>query len=109
MSANLKSDSANSVDEPITIDAVVTQNVTICNSRGLHARAASKFVTVAGKFDAEITVHRDGTTVSGRSIMGLMMLAAGIGCEIELSAEGLEAEEAVSSLVSLVEAKFEED
>jgi phosphocarrier protein HPr len=109
MNATIKPDGIKSVAEPITPGGAITQNVTICNSRGLHARAAAKFVTVAGKFDAEITVHRDGTTVSGRSIMGLMMLAAGIGCEIELSAEGPEAEAAISSLVSLVDAKFEED
>ncbi len=109
MSANVKLGGANSVEEPITTDTAITQKVTICNSRGLHARAAAKFVTVAGTFDAEITVHREGTTVSGRSIMGLMMLAAGIGCEIELSAEGSDADKAVSSLVSLVETKFEED
>ena len=58
---------------------MVTRKVTICNMRGLHARAAAKFVAVAGNFDAEITVQREGTSVSGRSIMGLMMLAAGIG------------------------------
>jgi phosphocarrier protein len=87
----------------------VTQKVTISNMRGLHARAASKFVTVAGGFYADINVCRQGTTVSGRSIMGLMMLAAGIGSEIELSAEGADAREAIASLVSLIEGKFEED
>lgn len=102
-------DVAGSAEEPSTIGPAITQKVTICNIRGLHARAAAKFVTVAGTFDAEITVYREGTTVSGRSILGLMMLAAGIGSEIELSAEGAEAGEALSSLVSLVEAKFEED
>lgn len=102
-------DAAESAKEPNINSPALTQKVTICNTRGLHARAAAKFVTVAGTFDAEITVHRKGTTVSGRSIMGLMMLAAGIGSEIEVSAEGAEASEAISSLVSLVEAKFEED
>jgi phosphocarrier protein HPr len=109
MSGDVNSDGEILVAAPAATDTAITQNVTICNSRGLHARAAAKFVTVAGKFDADITVHRDGTTVSGRSIMGLMMLAAGIGCEIVLSAVGPAAEEAISSLVSLVEAKFEED
>ncbi|MGY9015419.1 MAG: HPr family phosphocarrier protein [Rhodospirillales bacterium] len=102
-------DASNIPDMPKNAAAAITQKVTISNMRGLHARAASKFVTVAGGFDADITVHREGTTVSGRSIMGLMMLAAGIGSEIELSAEGAEATEAIASLVSLVEAKFEED
>ncbi len=90
-------------------DLAITQKVTIGNMRGLHARAASKFVTVAGGFGADITVQRQGTTVSGRSIMGLMMLAAGIGSEIELSAKGADAREAIASLVSLIEGKFEED
>ncbi|MFQ5957935.1 MAG: HPr family phosphocarrier protein [Alphaproteobacteria bacterium] len=88
--------------------AVVRRTVVIENERGLHARAAAKFVQVAGSFDADITVQKDGTVVSGRSIMGLMMLAAGPGCEIELAASGREAEEAIESLARLVAAKFEE-
>lgn len=92
-----------------TNSEAITHKVTIFNVRGLHARAASKFVKVAAGFDAEITVHKEGMTVSGCSIMGLMMLAAGIGAEIELSAEGADANEAIVSLVALVEAKFEED
>ena len=103
---NNTSDSASSSE---TSSKVITHKVTIFNVRGLHARAASKFVKVAAGFDAVITVHREGTTVSGRSIMGLMMLAAGIGAEIELSAKGADANEAIVSLVALVEAKFEED
>ncbi|MDB5495186.1 MAG: ptsH, partial [Phenylobacterium sp.] len=79
------------------------------NERGLHARASAKFVKLAAGFDAEVTVSRDGTTVDARSIMGLMMLAAGPGCCIDIEAEGAEAEAAVTALEQLVSAKFDED
>jgi phosphocarrier protein HPr len=82
---------------------------TICNQRGLHARAAARFVKTAGQFDAEIRVRKNGAEVSGRSIMGLMMLAAAPGSVIELTATGHEAEAAVAALASLVECKFDED
>jgi phosphocarrier protein len=81
---------------------------TICNRRGLHARAAAKFVKLADEFDAEITVAKNGTTVSGRSIMGLMMLAAGIGTCIEVRATGAQADEAVAALAALIEGGFDE-
>jgi len=87
----------------------VTRSVDICNARGLHARASAKFVKLASTFDAEVTVSRDGTTVDARSIMGLMMLAAGPGCQIDIAAEGPEAQPAVDALVELVEARFDED
>jgi phosphocarrier protein HPr len=82
---------------------------TICNQRGLHARAAARFVKTAGQFDAEVRVRKNGAEVSGRSIMGLMMLAATPGSVIELSATGDEAEAAVAALANLVECKFDED
>ena len=71
---------------------IAERTVEIVNERGLHARASAKFVKLAGGFDAEVTVSRDGQTVDARSIMGLMMLAAGPGSTIEISAEGAEAE-----------------
>ena len=83
--------------------------VEIVNERGLHARASAKFVKLAAGFDAEVTVTRDGTTVDARSIMGLMMLAAGIGSTIEIAAEGPEAQPALDALVELVQGKFDED
>ncbi|MEX2009350.1 MAG: HPr family phosphocarrier protein [Dongiaceae bacterium] len=83
--------------------------VTICNERGLHARAAAKFVKLADAFDAEIVVRKGDTTVSGRSIMGLMMLAAGPGCEIELRATGLQAEGVLAAMAELIARKFDED
>ena len=85
------------------------RTVEILNERGLHARASAKFVKLANEFDAEVTVTRDGQTVDARSIMGLMMLAAGPGCHIEISAEGSEAEAAVEALAELVAARFDEE
>ena len=89
--------------------AAVCRIATICNQRGLHARAAARFVKTAGLFNAEVWVRKNGTEVSGRSIMGLMMLAAGPGCSIEIEAEGSEAEAAVAALEQLVSAKFDEE
>jgi phosphocarrier protein HPr len=86
-----------------------TRTVEIVNERGLHARASAKFVKLAGSFDAEVSVTRDGQTVDARSIMGLMMLAAGIGSHIEIAAEGPEAQAAVDALAELVSARFNED
>ncbi len=83
--------------------------VMIGNRLGLHARAAAKFVKTASTFDAEIEVEKAGTTVSGESILGLMMLAAGPGSEIELCAVGPEAQAALDALVSLIEDRFDED
>ena len=82
--------------------------VTIVNVRGLHARAAGKFVKMVGEFDAEVTVAANGAEVSGSSIMGLMMLAVEPGCELELHAMGTAAEGAVAALVELVQNKFDE-
>jgi phosphocarrier protein len=86
-----------------------TAVVTIVNQRGLHARAAAKFVKLAGAFDAEVTVVRNGTEVPGSSILGLMMLAAAPGCELELRARGPAALAAIGALRELVEKKFDED
>ncbi len=83
--------------------------VTIRNRKGLHARASAKFVKCAETFDAQVTVTRDGQSVGGTSIMGLMMLAAGPGSELHLAAEGPEAPEALEALVALVDAGFGED
>ena len=82
--------------------------VIIPNRRGLHARAAAKFVTLAERFGASVDVIRDGQDVSARSIMGLMMLGAGQGAEIEIRAEGWDAKEALDALAALVESGFDE-
>ncbi len=80
----------------------------IQNRLGLHARAAALFVQVAAGFDAAVSVQKDGETVDGKSIMGLMMLAAGKGSTIEVEATGREAEACIQALGELVQAKFRE-
>ncbi len=82
--------------------------LTICNKRGLHARASVKFVQCAEQFDADVHVGKDGQIVGATSIMGLMMLAAGIGSEIHVSATGPQAEEALDAIALLVADKFGE-
>jgi phosphocarrier protein len=85
------------------------RSVEIVNKRGLHARASAKFVKLATEFDAEVRVSRDGQSVDARSIMGLMMLAAGPGCTIDIEAEGPDAGQAVAALAELVAGRFEEE
>ena len=82
---------------------------TISNRRGLHARAAAKFVKLCASFDAQVLVAHRGTEVSGISIMGLMMLAAAMGCSIEIKADGTQAVEVLDALVELIDRKFDED
>lgn len=89
--------------------AAVRRVVTVCNQKGLHARAAAKFVKLAETFDAQITVEKNETRVPGCSIMGLMMLAAGPGCDIGIEASGPQAQQAVDALAQLVASKFDED
>lgn len=88
---------------------VLRQSVRIRNSRGLHARAAAKLVTLAERYSACLSVVRDGQTVPACSIMGLMMLGAGQGSEITIEAEGWDAKEALDAVAGLVEAGFHED
>lgn len=95
-------------EPPPSSPTLVTRTVTIPNARGLHARAAAKFVTLAERYGASVDVVRDGQTVSARSIMGLMMLGAGKGSQLELQADGWDAKEAVDALAALVEAGFNE-
>jgi phosphocarrier protein len=86
----------------------LVRQVTIRNRRGLHARAAAKFVGLAERFSAAVEVVKDGQSVSARSIMGLMLLGAGPGSVIELRADGMDAREAMDRLVALVESGFDE-
>jgi phosphocarrier protein len=81
----------------------------ITNKRGLHARAAAKIVEAASRFQSVITVRRDGQSVDARSIMGLMMLAASTGADVEISAEGTDSKEALTAILALIEAKFGEE
>lgn len=83
--------------------------VEITNSRGLHARAAARFVRLAETFDADISVEKDGSDVPGTSIMGLMMLAAALGSRITISTSGVDAQVALDALVALVSDGFGEE
>ena len=85
-----------------------TRKFAIVNKLGLHARAASKFVTIAAQYEADIRVAKDGREVSGKSIMGVMMLAAARGSRIQVSAEGSDAEAALDALEELVRERFGE-
>ena len=90
-------------------DAQQTVKARIQNQKGLHARAAAKFVKVANAYDADIRVVKGEMEVSGQSIMGLMMLAAGIGCEIELRVTGPAAAPALQAITDLIDRKFDEE
>jgi phosphocarrier protein HPr len=83
--------------------------VKITNKKGLHARASAKIVEASARFQSHITVAKGSQTVDGRSIMGLMMLEASCGTEVELCAEGDDAQDALKALIALAEAKFGED
>lgn len=87
----------------------IVRELPIVNKRGLHARASAKFVQMAERFDAELTVTRNGESVGGTSIMGLMMLSAGIGTSITVSATGREAQAALDAITELVANKFGEE
>jgi phosphocarrier protein len=95
--------------DPRTDLPLLSRTVTIVNRRGLHARAAARFVKTVERFKAEITVVRKDSVVSGLSIMGFMMLAAAPGATLELRASGEQAEAALDALVKLVADKFDED
>jgi phosphocarrier protein len=86
---------------PPASEPVLTRSVTVPNKRGLHARAAARFVMMAERFGASVDVIRDGQSVSARSIMGLMMLGAGRNAVIELRAEGWDAKEALDALAAV--------
>jgi phosphocarrier protein len=86
----------------------VRRNVTVVNKLGLHARAAARFVTLASQFEAEILLARDNRQVNGKSIMGVMMLAAAQGTPLEIMASGRDEVEAVETLAALVQQRFGE-
>ena len=90
-------------------DNSVVRVLEIVNTRGLHARASAKFVQTVEKFDAQVRVTRGGETVGGTSIMGLMMLSAGPGTTILVSAKGPEAQAALDAITALVAGKFNEE
>jgi phosphocarrier protein len=87
----------------------ITKEMVVTNKLGIHARPAALFVKTANQFAADIFVEKDGETVNGKSIMGLMMLAAGPGSLLRVKAEGEDAARALGELEGLVERKFDED
>ena len=90
-------------------EILTTKTLVLTNKLGMHARPAAMFVKTASRFDAEITVEKDGEQVNGKSIMGLMMLAAGYGSKLKLSARGLDATQALEEIEKLFEKKFNEE
>lgn len=87
----------------------IIRTATICNKRGLHARAAARVAKLAEEYSAEISVGANGLTVSASSIMGLMLLAAGPGTDVTIEATGPAAEEAITALIALIMARFDEE
>ena len=87
----------------------MTKDLTIQNRLGLHARPSAMFVKTCNRFKCEIWVEKDGERVNGKSIMGLMMLAAGLGSVLRVSCEGEDAEKAMHEIEQLLESKFNED
>ena len=86
-----------------------TVSLKICNQRGLHARAASKFVKLVAEFSADVSVSKDGQKVTGKSILGLMMLAAAMGDTIEVTVSGADEIVVIEAIAELIENKFEEN
>jgi phosphocarrier protein len=96
-------------DSPKATGPALTRSLRIVNALGLHARPAALFVKTASRFESEITVEKDGNTVSGKSIMGLMTLRGNVGSVLKVRAEGPDAEQALDELEALVANKFYED
>ena len=90
-------------------DSGMTKELTVVNKLGIHARPAAMFVKTANRFACEIVVEKDGEKVNGKSIMGLMMLAAGPGSKLKVHAEGNDASKAINELEELLKRKFDED
>jgi phosphocarrier protein len=87
---------------------MIQTNIQISNKLGLHARASAKLTKLAGSFKSEIHLSRNGRRVNAKSIMGVMMLAAGLGTEVQIEAEGLDEEAAMTALRALIDDKFGE-
>ena len=85
------------------------RELVVSNKLGVHARPAAMFVKVANRFESEIFVEKDGETVNGKSIMGLMMLAAGLGSKLKITCEGSDADKAIAEIEALIQRKFDED
>ena len=87
----------------------VTREFTIVNRLGLHARPSAQFVKLCSRFRCEVLVEKDGEQVNGKSIMGLMMLAAGLGSRLRITCEGTDAEKALTEIEAIIQRRFDED
>ncbi len=92
----------------LTMQEPITKEILVENKMGIHARPAAMFVKVASQFNADIFVEKDGERINGKSIMGLMMLAAGPGSRLVIEATGSDAQEAIDAITELLESKFNE-
>ena len=92
-----------------TTTGPATKELTVLNTKGIHARPAALFVKTASRFACDILVEKDGETVNGKSIMGLMMLAAGPGCKLTINCSGADAQAALSEIETLLKRKFDEE
>ena len=92
-----------------TPQSKATKELTIVNRLGLHARPSAMFVKTAGRFKCEVWVEKDGERVNGKSIMGLMMLAAGLGSKLIVTCEGPDGEKALAEIEEIIRRKFDED
>jgi len=90
-------------------DGSLSKELTVVNKLGIHARPAAMFVKTANRFSCDIFVEKDGEKVNGKSIMGLMMLAAGPGCKLRVHADGQDAPAAINEIEELLRRKFDED
>ena len=88
---------------------MIAKTVTVVNALGMHARAAAKFVHLAARFSAKIRVSRQGREIDGKSIMGLLLLAAAQGAALTLSADGVDEQQAIDALAALIESGFGEE
>ena len=88
---------------------MISRSTTVTNTLGMHARAAARFVRLAGRFASHVKVDRAGRTIDGKSIMGLLLLAAARGAEITISADGPDEDAAVAALIALVERGFDDE
>ena len=95
--------------KPADKHAAVTREMVVKNKLGIHARPAAMFVKTANRFQCEVFVEKDGETVNGKSIMGLMMLAAGPGSKLIIHANGPDASKALAEIESLIKRKFDEE
>jgi phosphocarrier protein HPr len=97
------------VNEPGQAPTILTRDFALLNQYGLHAKPAAMFVKIASRYDADVVVEKDGTKVSGKSILGLMTLEASFGSKIRLTVSGSDAERALEELEQLIQRKFDED